>query len=462
MNRKIVNILLILYVLFTVYNTLIPFNFQVDAFSFKTLMQSIEWRLFIYHGRLAPLTDIAGNILLFMPFGFLLYIWRYQRRLRSPLIYSVIAGLFFSNFIEILQLFFGDRISSITDIFNNALGTFFGAVTGFIYCHILAEPIKRKGRELIREQPIIIILFVIFILQVLGAMIPFNVSITVSDLKTSIKHINIIPFQNKSVGLILLNHPTGLDSQPFDWFKFIENFLLWSVWGCIIALCYRAYWNIRKAGIWLLIAVGFVPGILLEFLQIFIVSRYCDINDIISNWGGVSFGIIFYSLYHPYQRVAYADRWRELSNALGLYFVFMMFAGLQPFDFQFSVGSLRNEVKLEMIVPFLTYFKNTSIWNISDLIISLLYFFPVSVYLGHQLRKHLLTWRTVYIITGLAGLSLGCFIELLQFYSSTRVSDITDVLLFCAGGLLGTFALNYYTREIQPLVDKGSRGKYFE
>lgn len=453
MNRKIVNILLILYVLFTVYNTLIPFNFQANAFSFITLMQSIEWRLCIYHGRLAPLTDIAGNVLLFMPLGFLLYIWRYQRRLRSPLIYSVIAGLFFSIFIEILQLFFGDRISSITDIFNNAVGTFFGALTGSIYCHILAEPIKRKGWELIRKQPLIIILFVFFILQVLGAILPFNVSITVSDLKTSLKHINIIPFQNKSVGLLLLNHPTGFDSEPFNWLKFIENFLFWSVWGCITALCYRAYWNIRKAGMLLLIAVGLVPGILLEFLQIFIVSRYCNINDVISNWAGVLFGSLFYSINLTNSRFSPSDYQPQLKGAVWLYFAFIMFAGLQPFDFQFSAGSLRNEVNLEMIVPFLSYFKNTSIWNISDLVTSLLYFFPISVYLSYHLRQRRFNWRTVYIITGLAGLSLGCFIELLQFYSSTRVSDITDVLLFCAGGLLGTFALYYYTREIQPLVE---------
>lgn len=450
MNRKIVNILLILYVLFTVYNTLIPFNFQPNGFSFETLIQSIEWRLFIYHGRRAPLTDIAGNVLLFLPFGFLAYLWRYQRRLHSPVFYAVLAGLLFSVFIEILQLFFGGRISSITDIFNNALGTFFGAVTGSIYCHILAEPIKRKGRELIREQPIIIILVVIFILQVLGAMIPFNVSITVSDLKTSIKHIIITPFHNKTLGLLLLDRPMGGDSQPFDLFKFIENFLFWSVWGYLTVLCYRCYWRIRTWGIWFAISVGFGPGILLEFAQIFIVSRYCNINDVISNWAGVLFGWLFHSINLTNSRFSSSDYQPQLKGAVWLYFAFIMFAGFQPFDFHYSGQSLNDPANLQRLVPFLAYFKKTSVWNISDLVSSLLYFFPIGLYFSYRLYQRNTPWRIIFMNMGIIGLLTGGSLEFLQIFSPSRQADITDALLWGAGGFLGTFSLFYYLKEIHP------------
>lgn len=453
MDRKTVNILLLAFICFALYNTLIPFHFQPHGHSFKTLIQSVEWRFFIYKGRRAPLTDIAGNILLFIPLGFLLYLWFYQRRFRGASFLTAISGVLFSMLIEFLQLFVKDRISSVTDIFNNTLGTVFGGLAASLYFRAIAAFVNREARRLIREQPITLFLIAVFILQVVGNIVPFNVSITISDLKNSIKHISIMPFQNQTVSFLLFHQPTGLDSQAFNWFMFFENIFFWSVWGYVTALCYDSYWTGRKNGKWLILTVGFMPAILLEFLQIFIVSRYCDINDIISNWTGVFWGLVIYSLCRSHRSISSSGPWRTLNCAAGLYFIFILFAGLQPFDFHFSMNNLQQAINYQKLIPFLCYFNNTSIWNISDLIGSLLYFFPISLYVSYRMFLRRYHWPSIYFFTIIASLLIGILIEFSQLYSPTRVGDITDALLYGLGGFLGAFSLYYFLNEIRPSLE---------
>ena len=450
MNRKIVNALLLLCVLFTLYNTLIPFDFQFKGNSIENILESIDWRFFIYKGRWAPITDIVGNILLFIPLGFLLYLWRFQRGLESSIIGTAFVGLLLSVFIEFLQLFVQERISSITDLFNNTLGTLLGALSAWIYFRLFATQAHQFVKRLYREQPITIVLLAVFVLQAAAAIIPFNVSITVSDLKNSIKQIIVTPFQTQSLSYVLLGSPVRIDGQAFSWYKFLENFLFWSCWGYITALCYNYYWRMKQGGVWLMIVAGFIPGIFLEALQIFIVSRYCDINDIISNWAGVITGLFIYRFYRPHYRFPSSESWRALSGAVVLYLVCILFAGLQPFDFKSTANGLLPVIGYQHLVPFLTYYKNTSIWNISDLITGLLYFYPVSLYMSYALYRQKFNWRTLYVCTGTTGFLMGALIEFCQLYSPTRVGDITDVLLYSIGGLLGTFSLIYYFQEIQP------------
>jgi len=392
MNRKIVNVLLVLCVLFTLYNTLIPFDFQFKGNSIANILKSIEWRFFSYQGRRAPLTDIAGNVLLFIPLGLLLYLWRFQRGLGTSIIGAAFIGLLLSVFIEFLQLFVQERISSVTDIFNNTLGTLLGALSAWIYFRLFATRVHQFVKRIWREQPLTLLLLAVFVLQAAAAIIPFNVSITVSDLKNSIKQIIVTPFQNQSLYSILVNKPAAIDGQNFNWYKFVENLLFWSCWGYITALCYSYYWRMKQGGVWLMVVVGFIPGIFLEALQIFIVSRYCDINDIISSWAGVMAGLLIYRFYRPHDRFPSSESWHGLNGAIALYFLFMLFAGLQPFVFQFPAGGFLPAIGYQQLVPFMVYFEMTSIWNISDLITGLLYFYPIGLYMSYALYRRGCNW----------------------------------------------------------------------
>lgn len=447
LNRKIVKFLLLAFVLFVLYNTLIPFHFQMQGKTLGELARSFEWELFQHEGKHTPLTDIAGNILLFIPFGFLMFTFLWQRRIRGGIVISTILGFLLSVFIEVLQLFLISRNSSITDVVNNTLGSFMGAFAAYLYEHTIADFTNRKFRYLLKEQPYALVLVIAFTFQALAAILPFNVSITVSDLKRTLKNIVILPFQNVTVGRMFLHHPTKLDSLPFDWYAFWENALFWVVLGYIASLCYFLYWQKQRGGKLLWFSVAFLPPVLIEMMQIFIVSRFADVNDILSAWLGIFLGSVIYLILRPHRVGGARQIESTLQPAILLYLLFILFAGLQPFQFE---SHLVQSLDIRVFIPFYAYFKKTSIWNIYDLINSLLYFVPISLYLSYKMRLRKRPWSAIYFITVLTGFSLGAFIEICQLFSPFRVSEITDALLYGIGGFLGTFVLYYYQREIKP------------
>ena len=83
------------------------------------------------HIGMSDLDDITINILGFMPFGFVLYIYR---RLAKPdgrvwnVVWAVCIGAMISLAIELTQVWVPNRTSSINDLFNNTLGAFLGAL----------------------------------------------------------------------------------------------------------------------------------------------------------------------------------------------------------------------------------------------------------------------------------------------------------------------------------------------
>lgn len=88
------------------------------------------------------LTERILNVILFLPFGFLLpVIWERFRTLLP----TALAGLLFSLAIELSQLF-TFRATDINDLLGNTLGT----VLGFF----LVKAVNRRVHIMIQEQPL--------------------------------------------------------------------------------------------------------------------------------------------------------------------------------------------------------------------------------------------------------------------------------------------------------------------
>ena len=75
--------------------------------------------------------DVFVNILGFIPFGFAVYAWLGkdgEHQTASVTLAVVLLGLGISLFIELLQVYLPTRDSSLTDVANNTLGTYIGAL----------------------------------------------------------------------------------------------------------------------------------------------------------------------------------------------------------------------------------------------------------------------------------------------------------------------------------------------
>ena len=123
-KRVIAGILLILYIGFIIYTTLLcreprdyrEYNLQL-FWSYQRFFDDIEPQ-----GR-----QILLNILLFIPFGVLVLLCVNGSR-KQQLVFTVISACLLSGTVEFLQLILKLGFAEFDDVFDNTLGAAIGAV----------------------------------------------------------------------------------------------------------------------------------------------------------------------------------------------------------------------------------------------------------------------------------------------------------------------------------------------
>src|SRR5687767_10293861 len=128
-GSKIIPWLLFGVVALIAYGSLYPFNFKPDA---------VKGGVFAALGELswarAGRGDRISNVLLYVPFGFCLFLWLNTRCRRIPaLLLATLIGASFSLAIEVAQVYVSARVPSLTDLSLNALGTAIGAMGGMAW-----------------------------------------------------------------------------------------------------------------------------------------------------------------------------------------------------------------------------------------------------------------------------------------------------------------------------------------
>jgi VanZ family protein len=120
-DRHLVAWLLLGVTFLIVYASLYPFRFaQVEVHGLTDLLGRLPWAR-------TTRSDIAANVLLYLPFGACLG-WLLASRLGGPLALAgaTLAGVMLSTGIEVAQIFETRRVASLADVFYNGLGTLAG------------------------------------------------------------------------------------------------------------------------------------------------------------------------------------------------------------------------------------------------------------------------------------------------------------------------------------------------
>ena len=75
---------------------------------------------------------IIANVLLFVPWGFLMFITLYgvERPTVQTYVLTILLGISFSTAIEAVQYFLPSRVADVNDIIWNSAGTLLGALLG--------------------------------------------------------------------------------------------------------------------------------------------------------------------------------------------------------------------------------------------------------------------------------------------------------------------------------------------
>jgi glycopeptide antibiotics resistance protein len=124
-------ILLMLWGLFIVYGTMLPFDFSASG-------DLIQWRLrrlweSPLRGMGGSWADVYSNVAFFMPWGFLLAIWRVGRGSSwwVTLLIAMLSASCLSGSVEFVQLFAPRRSTSFVDLATNTFGSVVGAAIGW-------------------------------------------------------------------------------------------------------------------------------------------------------------------------------------------------------------------------------------------------------------------------------------------------------------------------------------------
>ena len=130
--QRVARVLWVVFSLFVVYGTTIPFSFDLGEGGVASRLGRILWHpLGMRNGDIST-PDLLQNLLLFLPFGFLGYLARVGPS-SAPAFRAALAallGTLLSAGVEMLQLFSPERVPAIADVLFNGLGAALGALAG--------------------------------------------------------------------------------------------------------------------------------------------------------------------------------------------------------------------------------------------------------------------------------------------------------------------------------------------
>lgn len=124
-RRIIIFIFLFLYAAIVILFTLINRGINLNSPHYSIFWSYKEW----IDGNKSLGRQIIGNIVLFFPIGYLI---NGVTEGKSALIKTILVSVFFSGFIEIMQLLSMRGMFECDDIINNSLGAIIGWITNQI------------------------------------------------------------------------------------------------------------------------------------------------------------------------------------------------------------------------------------------------------------------------------------------------------------------------------------------
>lgn len=404
--------LLIVWGLFIVYGTTIPFDLAPSvevARSGWEAAHKIPWE--DPQGGLPSIPDAVANVLLFLPWGFLVGLLRSSRGggWLDCVVVGAFSALALSLTVEFLQLFSSLRTTSATDLVTNTTGGFVGAAVGWA----AADPVRRRVEPwfdaTLVARPWVLLAGACVLGVWIHAASPFDVSLDVGDLKASVKSLRPVPF----------GPPLRGETPDQPWHHHAPVLVSWALLGGLFAIAARRE---RRPGWFFAVAFAIVVAAVGEGIQLLLRSRVTDATTVFLAAVGAGLGA---------SAAVRLPEGSRLRAALVAWLVAMLIAGLSPWSFR---SPSENEFEAWRLLPFVYYFIRTDVYALADAIESLLLFLPLGALL--RLANPAIPGARVLLLGGLVALT----VETCQIFLP-RTPDITDVALGALGAGLGAWIL---------------------
>jgi VanZ family protein len=417
-EKKTALCLLLVYCLFIVYGSFIPFHFNFDP-------NFVRWRWSLFltesiHNRImrASLSDALSNILLFVPFG-MLSIWvrtpsDQDQRVVLPTLYSTFFGLLFGLLVESGQTLSPWRSPSPLDVLCNGFGAFSGAVGGLFSVRAFRGSPQSSLVQALRDQPSLLLLTYLLLGVFADSYYPFEATLDLSTIWQNIKQSQFVPFTT-------VLHRYWLD-------LLIEKGAIFVAIGYFVLAMLRERWHTARAGLAWLSCATFACGI--EIGKLFFAGRAFYSENIILASLGALMGV---TLLPSLAARMWVKRHRETIWFM-LVLGFLVYFELSPFDWV-SLGEITGRFSRIEWLPFKAYYAAEPLIALFDLQKKIYSWIPLGfVVMSLGLVQHTDSPRRKATILCIV---IAAALELAQIVVRSRTPSSTDVIIFTASAWVG-------------------------
>ena len=186
--------LLLLWGLFIVYATMLPFDFTATSELIRSRVHRLWERPL--RGAGGSWHDAYSNVLLFMPWGFLLAIWRASRGSTwlAAVAWALLSGACLSGFVEFVQLFAPGRYTSFIDLATNTLGSGVGALIGWPLTRWVWPIASVRIRQLLLSRPVAACALAVMVGLLVADLAPTYVKHDEQRTAAKLNRVRLIPF----------------------------------------------------------------------------------------------------------------------------------------------------------------------------------------------------------------------------------------------------------------------------
>lgn len=413
-SRGLVAGLTLGYLVFFVYGSLVPLHYTPHPFA-------QAWADFLAAPGAAwrdeERVDVAVNFLLTVPLAFglaqLATTWRaaWARVSAWLLIWPAVALL--SVGVEFVQSFFPPRDPSWTDV----AAQWGGAVAGMALYGLAGRRFRALLAGLAQRSPAPsrarLWLGVYLALMLAFSVMPLDLSISPVELYRK--------WRDGRVVLLPFGSPwPGLWQFLYD---FATDILLWVPVGLLWRIDGQGR-SVRAVVLRTVLAAACVEG-----AQLLVLSRVTDVTDVLMAAVGGALGAGLPHRLRGWRAMDTQRRDRWLARGWWLWLTIAVAVLWLPFDVSTAGASLDAAAQAFTRMPFQTYFETGEFHALNEILRKLLVFLPGGLLLGARRSQRGPGLGTMWL--------LAFALEVGQLFLPSKVADLTDAVLGCAGAWLG-------------------------
>ena len=419
------------------YGSLVPFGYSPIDFSdalqrfFNAGFLEMDpyWR-----------EDLAVNVMLFVPIG---YLWlgaidadrrgRVATWIAAPIMLVLLGCV--SVLIEFSQMWFPRRSPSLGDVGAQVIGSGIGMlgwlVVGRRATDWLRQFFSRGGGVVDWRLRLLQLYATGFIFY---QFLPMDLVFSPEEIRWKIDagRVLLIPLTNQFRDVFEMLWQWGVDT------------LLFIPIGALMRVGWMPAGRFRSVptalGMALLLATT------IEGAQLFILSRFVDTTDVLTSGLGGLIGA-----------VGVVKVWQQLENGeaktgegvrpehklkiaaamCGIYAVPVMASYWYPFDWVFDLNRLRAQIPLFFDYPFKHFYWGSEFVAATNVMRAVMLFTPIGAFLRWGLIAHRDRISYGWVLCLIVATGLGLIIEMGQAMTASKTADMTDMVLYITGAMLG-------------------------